>query len=122
MKHIKHLIGASILIAIFTVALGFLLQTVQQNMPQLASRQGVLVDWLFTVQFWLIAFFFSLIAGLLLYSVIVFRRRKGDEEDGDYIEGNTPLEVIWTVIPLGLVLYLAFTGGAVLARDARQLV
>jgi cytochrome c oxidase subunit 2 len=43
----------------------------------------------------------------MLYSAVVFRRKSDDEEDGAYFRGNTKLEVVWTVIPLGVVLALA---------------
>ncbi|MFN8568600.1 MAG: cytochrome c oxidase subunit II transmembrane domain-containing protein [Kouleothrix sp.] len=49
----------------------------------------------------------------MLYSIIVFRRRPGDTGDGDHFEGHTGLEIAWTIIPLGIVLYFAILG-----RDA----
>ena len=115
MRHLKHIFGASILVALLTAALGFWLQTVQAGMPDLASRQGFYVDRLFTQHFWLIAFLFSLIAGFMLYSIVVFRRKPGEEGDGEYIEGHTGLEVMWTILPVVVVVYFAFLGGSSLA-------
>ena len=62
------------------------------------------------VHIWLISFLFSLIIVALSYSLIVFRRRKGDTEDGAYITGNNGLEVTWTFIPLVVVIVLAYVG------------
>ncbi len=116
MKQIKHYVGATILVAVMTAGIGFWLQLVLQNMPARASRQGIAVDWLFGLHFWMIAFLFALIAGFMLYSIIVFRRRKGEDGDGDFVEGNTPLEILWTLLPLIVVIYFSFLGGTTLAQ------
>jgi cytochrome c oxidase subunit 2 len=44
------------------------------------------------------------------YSLVVFRRKKGETGDGAHIEGNNTLEIVWTLIPLMLVVYLAYLG------------
>jgi cytochrome c oxidase subunit 2 len=67
----------------------------------------------------IIAFLFALIVGLMLYSVIFFRRKSGDTEDAVHIEGNSTLEIIWTVIPLGTVIAVAFIGSNTLAQTQR---
>ena len=53
------------------------------------------------------------------YSLIVFRRRKGETGDGAYITGNSRLEVIWTLIPLGTVIFVAYIGALSLADVLR---
>jgi cytochrome c oxidase subunit 2 len=47
---------------------------------------------------------------------LIFRQRKGDFSDGPHIEGNTRLEVLWTLIPLGFVLFLSYYGSAALGK------
>jgi cytochrome c oxidase subunit 2 len=64
----------------------------------------------------LIALFFSLIMVIMLYSAVVFKRQPGDEEDGPHVHGNTALEIVWTVIPLIIVIALGIWGAFVL-RD-----
>jgi cytochrome c oxidase subunit 2 len=54
---------------------------------------------------------FSLIMVVLIYNLIVFRRKKGETGDGAYITGNSTLEVLWTAIPLLAVIVLAYIGG-----------
>jgi cytochrome c oxidase subunit 2 len=39
--------------------------------------------------------------------MLKYRYRKGVHEEGEHIEGNTALEVVWTVIPIIIVLFLA---------------
>ncbi|MBW8010891.1 MAG: cytochrome c oxidase subunit II [Chloroflexi bacterium] len=94
-------------------------------LPEQASLQAEAIDELFNVEWFFIAFFFSLIVVFLLYSIVVFRRKPGEEGDGDHIEGNTKLEIVWTVIPLGIVIYLAILGaqtlGKIEARDPNAL-
>ena len=79
-------------------------------MPVVASAQAVSIDWLWNLEIIAISFLFSLIVVPMLYSLVVFRRRKGETGDGEHIEGNTPLEITWTVIPLFIVLAFAYLG------------
>ncbi len=85
-------------------------------LPALASAQGVSVDQLFRIYMWGIAFLFSLIVVILLYSLVVFRRKKGETGDGAHIEGNSKLEIAWTVLPLIAVLFLASLGAQSLGQ------
>ncbi len=42
-----------------------------------------------------------------IYFMIKYKYRAGVHEEGEHIEGNTAVEVVWTVIPTILVLFLA---------------
>lgn len=110
----KHLIAGFFVVAVI-MALGFLgLQyawTQGLLLPLQASKQAIAIDNLFRVHFSAIVVLFSLIVGLMVYSIVVFRRRKGDTTDGPHSEGNTTLEIVWTIIPLGFVLIVAYLGG-----------
>jgi cytochrome c oxidase subunit 2 len=77
------------------------------------------IDFLFDIEFKIIAFLFALIVGLMIYSIVVFRRRPGDDTDADHVEGNPRLEVLWTIAPLATVLYLSFLGAQVLGDTLR---
>ena len=46
-----------------------------------------------------------------------FRAKPGDMSDGEPIHGNTMLEIVWTVIPLVLVLGFAVYGAVVLSKN-----
>lgn len=82
--------------------------------PVEASAQSIAVDKLFHVHLWIISFLFSLIMVTLIFSLIVFRRRKGEIGDGAYLTGNSTLEITWTAIPLMAVLVLAYAGAKTL--------
>lgn len=114
----KHFILAAILVAVLTVLVILGLEQIDL-LPEQASLQAVSIDWLFGLHFKVIAFLFALIVGFMLYSIFVFRRKEGDTSDGEHIEGNTPLEVVWTIVPLGIVLYFSFLGARVLGDVER---
>jgi cytochrome c oxidase subunit 2 len=114
-----HLVIVAVLVVISTVGLGLFL-TNADLMPFQASQQAQIVDGLMDVHWWFIAFFTSLIVVFLLYSVIVFRRRKGERGDGVYMEGNQKLEIAWTIIPVAIVLWFAVIGGQTLADVERR--
>jgi len=79
-------------------------------MPVEASAQSIQIDWLFDLEVKMIAFFFALIMVPLGYSLVVFRRKEGDETDAEHIEGHTGLEITWTAIPLVIVIALGIIG------------
>ncbi|NMF85375.1 cytochrome c oxidase subunit II [Nodosilinea sp. P-1105] len=76
-------------------------------MPEPASEEALLVDNLFSFLTTLGTFIFLGVAGTLLYSVLFQRAAKYDEGDGPPIEGNLTLEIVWTAIPLVLVVWIA---------------
>ncbi len=76
-------------------------------MPVPASEEALLVDHLFSFLTTLGTFIFLGVAGTLLYSVLFQRAAKYDEGDGPPIEGNLTLEIVWTAIPLVLVIWIA---------------
>ena len=88
-------------------------------MPVQASAQAVSIDWLWNWQVVAMSFLFALIFVPLVYSLIVFRRKKGETGDGEHIEGNTNLEIAWTVLPLFLVLAFAYMGAYSLGETNR---
>jgi len=114
----KHVIGVVLVIALLTVG-GLFVLTPANLLPVQASAQAVFIDQLFSYQFYVISFLFALIMGLMIYSVIVFRRKPGDMEDAQHIEGNTPLELAWTGIPLVIVVIFAIIGSNTLASVLR---
>ncbi|MDH3944028.1 MAG: cytochrome c oxidase subunit II [Anaerolineae bacterium] len=114
-----HLVIVSILIILSTGAVYYGLTNIGL-LPQQASEQALVIDSLFNIQWFFISFFFSLIIVFLVYSIIVFRRRPGEQGDGDHFEGNTRLEVIWTVVPLAIVLGLSVIGAQKLGEVERR--
>ncbi|MGD1850330.1 MAG: cytochrome c oxidase subunit II [Cyanophyceae cyanobacterium] len=76
-------------------------------MPPQASAEAVLVDNLFSFMTTLGSLIFFGVMGTLLYSIIFQRAAKYDASDGPPIEGILTLEVVWTIIPIVLVIWIA---------------
>ncbi len=114
----KHFVFAGILVLLITALLILGLENIQL-LPEQASVQARTIDQLFSLEFKVIAFLFSLIVVFMLYSIIFFRRKQGDLSDAAHIEGNTRLEVAWTITPLITVLVFAYLGGQSLAETLR---
>lgn len=96
-----------VIAGLLIIAGGFLIATLTPTLlPTQASAQAVQVDDLFRFMLMIGGAIFLLVQGVLAFSVIRFRARKGDISDGPAIHGNTTLEFIWTAIPAVIVLVL----------------
>jgi len=101
-------------ISLFTLIAGILVTLVSlwigQHynvlLPEQVSQQAPLVDNLFSVMLIIGTALFLVVQGALLLFAIVFRRRPGDDSDGSPLEGNIPLEIVWTAIPAIIVICL----------------
>ena len=109
MRNVLHFIAMAILTVLVTLGVYYGLTNLGL-MPIEASAQSKEIDWLFDIEVWLTAFFFALIMVPMIYSIVVFRRRKGEKGDGEHIEGHTGLEITWMVIPLIIVVWLGIIG------------
>ncbi|MEW5870315.1 MAG: cytochrome c oxidase subunit II [Chloroflexota bacterium] len=117
-SNMKHLVIAGFLVVLVTALL--ILGLGQAHLlPIQASAQARPIDQLFRLEFMVIAFLFSLIVVFMIYSIFVFRRKPGDTSDARHVEGNTRLEVAWTVAPLALVMVFAYLGGDSLSETLR---
>ena len=75
-------------------------------LPVDASTNAPIYDELFRVLFSIGTILFVGIVGLIIYSLVRFRRRPGQLGDGLALEGNLPLEVFWTAVPAIVVLFV----------------
>ncbi len=105
----RHFIIVGALVAIFTFLVYLLLDNVLPLAVQ-ASEEATIVDGVINAHLWLIAFLFSLVVVFMLYALIVFRRREGDDEEGEHFEGNIALEIAWTAGPLIFVAIFTWIG------------
>ncbi len=114
-NHRRHLFIATLLVIVFSFVAYFLnLLVFESKIMVSAVAEAGPIDQMFKVHFMVIAFLFSLITVFMLYSFVVFRRREGDDSPGEYIHGNTALEITWTVLPVGIVLAFAYWGATML--------
>ena len=75
--------------------------------PPQAAAESHLIDDLFSFLVTLGALIFLGVTATLLYSIAFHRAKSTDFGDGPHIEGNVTLEVVWTAIPVMLVLWIA---------------
>ena len=81
--------------------------------PEAESSYGAQVDRLFVIVLAVTGAIFFLVEGALLWFLIRYRRRDGVA--AAYVHGNVRAEIIWTVIPAAIVLYLALASQRVWA-------
>ncbi len=105
----KHIYAVSGLVVLGSIVTYFVLRAIYK-LPKAASAEAGTIDTMFTVYFGLIAFFFALIMVFMLYATVAFRRQPDDMEDAEHIHGNMTLEIVWTVLPVLLVISLGIWG------------
>src|SRR5688572_29683224 len=67
--------------------------------PDPVTRQGREINDLYTIVFVIAAAIFFLVEGLIVWSVIRYRRRPGDTELPPQTHGHNLAEIVWTVVP-----------------------
>ncbi len=100
-----------VIIIIGAIALGGISFWIGQQayswLPPEAAAESRLVDNLISFLVTLGSFIFLGVTSTVIYSLIFHRAQKDDLSDGPPIEGNITLEVVWTAIPVLLVLWIA---------------
>jgi cytochrome c oxidase subunit 2 len=79
-------------------------------LPVQASAAAPHVDALFALETGIGTFLFVGCVAVILVTVLTRRAPKYDLVNGDPIEGNVPLEITWTLIPLLIVALLTWQG------------
>jgi cytochrome c oxidase subunit II len=118
MSNRRHFINVTVLVILVTGIAYFVLRAIYQ-LPPAASNEAIPIDQLFQGHFFMIAFLFSLIMVLMLYSAYAFRRQPGDESDGTYFHGHTGLEIGWTIVPLVAVIGFSVWSAQILGEITR---
>jgi cytochrome c oxidase subunit 2 len=86
--------------------------------PQQASEQAAQVDALYFFLVAVSAFFTVLVAALVIVFAVKFHR-KHDTEVGEAIHGSLALELLWTIIPLGITMVMFVWGAQVFFHMTR---
>ena len=74
--------------------------------PQDVTTQGKATRDLYDIVFILAAAIFLAVEGAIIWIVVRYRRKPTDTELPSQFHGNNLIEIIWTVIPTVIVLYL----------------
>ncbi|MDQ3916720.1 MAG: cytochrome c oxidase subunit II [Actinomycetota bacterium] len=74
--------------------------------PDPAGEQGAAVKDLYDVFFYVAAVVFTVVAGLIAWSIVRFRRKPGDDGLPRQTKHNLALEITWFAIPTAIVIGL----------------
>ncbi|QMS86521.1 cytochrome c oxidase subunit II (plasmid) [Nostoc edaphicum CCNP1411] len=116
-QNILILIGCAIALTAASLWMG---EQAYSWFPPQAAAESKLIDELFSFLVTLGTFIFLGVTGTVIYSIIFHRAGKYDTSDGPPIEGNVTLEVVWTTIPILLVLWIATYSYNIYAEMAIQ--
>jgi heme/copper-type cytochrome/quinol oxidase subunit 2 len=86
-------------------------------LPDPASEQADRIDFVFWFVTAICIAIFALVAAVIVYSILHFRARPDDDEDGPPTHGNTGLEIVWTAVPAALVTAIAIVSAVALAKN-----
>ena len=101
------LLGLVVWVALLVLASVWMSRQAYRWLPVQASTAAPLVDGLFSFETGVGTFVFLGVISVMGWVLLMHRAEKYDESDAEPIEGNTRLEVIWTAIPLVLVMAIA---------------
>ncbi len=94
-------------VAIALIASYWLGQQAYTWLPPAGTLEAQRVDSLFSFLVLIGSFIFFGVAGTIGWAVLTCRAKSGDFSEGHPARGNTSLEVLWTVVPMLLVLWVA---------------
>lgn len=103
----RAIITIVVYVILITFASFWMAEQAYTWLPPEASAESKLYDDLFSLFTGLATFIYLGVIGPFFYSLIFHRAGKYDLSDADPIEGSVALEVVWTAIPIGLVLLLS---------------
>src|SRR5215218_7036284 len=103
----KRTVQQMVLVGVIASAAGIALGLSIHWFPSADATQADKIDTLWDVLIIATVPVFVLVTVIVLFSVLEFRMRPGEEQlDGPPIHGNTRLEVIWTALPAMLIIAL----------------
>jgi cytochrome c oxidase subunit 2 len=99
--------GGAVILLIATVAIVFLSGAGRALYPPApATAQAVRTSELYDIVFAIAVAVFLAVEGLIVWSILRYRRRPEDTELPPQTHGNNFVEVLWTLIPTAIVLVL----------------
>ena len=74
--------------------------------PEAVTSQGTQIRDLYTIVFLIALVIFFVVEGLIVWTVLRYRRKPGDDELPPQTHGNAIAEIVWTVVPTIIVAFL----------------
>lgn len=116
-KRILTIVAIAIILLLVSIWMG---QVSYSWFPPQASTEAILYDDLFSLLTAIGTFIFLGVNVAIFYNIIFYRAGRYNSSDGPPIEGNVKLEIIWTAIPLLIVLIIAVLSYQTYDRMALQ--
>ena len=101
-----------VVIGVAAVVLGFDLGRAAQGFvdglypPRAVTAEGAQIRDLYTIVFLIAVAIFVLVEALIIWTVIRYRRKPGDDTLPAQTHGNNLAETVWTVVPTLIVIFL----------------
>ncbi len=101
-----------IALAAAAVALGYDLLGAAQGFveglypPRAVTEEGAQIRELYHIVFLIAAAIFILVEGLIIWTVIRYRRKPGDDTLPPQTHGNNLAELVWTIVPTIIVIFM----------------
>jgi cytochrome c oxidase subunit 2 len=99
-------------LAVVATALGYDLPGAAQGFvtglypPVAVTEEGAQIRDLYNIVFLIAAAIFLLVEGLIIWTVIRYRRKPGDDVLPAQTHGNNAAELVWTIVPSIIVVFL----------------
>ncbi len=106
-----------LIFGLLAAAGGLTLALVPGWLPATASKEKGRIDFVFWFTTIICISIFAVVAAVMTYAIVKFRRRPDDDSDGPPIHGHTGLEIAWTAVPFVLVTAIAVVSAIVLAKN-----
>lgn len=74
--------------------------------PQAVTSQGAAIRDLYTIVFLVAVAIFFVVEGLILWSIVRYHRKPGDDSLPPQTHGNNIAEAVWTIVPTLIVAFL----------------
>jgi len=88
-------------------------------LPENVSTYGEEIDFLFHLIYYITGGVFILVAAAMIAFLVMYRHREGRR--ARYTHGNTPVEIVWTVVPSLILIFLTVLSVAAWARIKIQM-
>jgi cytochrome c oxidase subunit II len=114
--------GSIIQLVLIGAVAGAICTTVALAIPWLpvaAGKEADRIHWVYWFTTAICIGVFSVVAAVLVYSVLKFRAGPDDDSDGPPTHGHTTLEIVWTAVPAVLVTAISIVSAVVLAQNSR---
>ena len=104
------IVGASLLLLAVGVNVLHIGETFVTGLypPIAVTQQGAKIRDLYTIVFLIAVAIFVLVEALIIWSVVRYRRKPGDDTLPPQTHGNNVAEFVWTIVPTLIVIFMFF--------------